>query len=45
MFGRGPGIHDRSGTGWSRLCLGYKRGVCFSGYPAGHINLRIAVSA
>ena len=28
-FGRGPGPLDRSGVGWSRLCLGYKRGVCF----------------
>jgi hypothetical protein len=35
---------DRSGTGWSCLCLGYKRGVCFFGYPAGHIDSRIAVS-
>jgi hypothetical protein len=43
-FGRGPKTRDKSGTGWSRLCLGCKRGVCFSGYPAGHINSRIAVS-
>jgi hypothetical protein len=43
-FGRGPGTRDRSGTGWSRLCLGCKRGVCFSGYPTGHIDSRIAVS-
>ena len=28
-FGLGPGPLDRSGMGWSRLCLGYKRGVCF----------------
>jgi hypothetical protein len=43
-FGRGPGTLDRSGMGWSRLCLGYKRGVCFLGYPAGHIDSRITVS-
>jgi hypothetical protein len=43
-FGRGPGTRDRSGTGWSRLYLGCKRGVCFSGYSAGHIDSRIAVS-
>jgi hypothetical protein len=43
-FGRRPGPLDRSGTGWSCLCLGYKRGVCFSGYPAGHIDSWIAVS-
>jgi hypothetical protein len=30
-FGRGPGTRDRSGTGWSRLCLGCRRGVCFWG--------------
>ena len=29
MFGRGPGPHDRRVVGWSCLCLGYKRGVCF----------------
>ena len=28
-FGQGPGPLDMSGMGWSRLCLGYKRGVCF----------------
>ena len=28
-FGRGPGPRDRSGKGWSCLCLGYKQGVCF----------------
>ena len=33
-FGRRPRPRDRSGMGWSCLCLGYKRGVCF-GYPAG----------
>ena len=32
-FGRGPGPLDRSGMGWSCLCLGYKRGVCF-GVPS-----------
>jgi hypothetical protein len=43
-FGRGLGTLNMSGTGWSRLCLGCKRGVCFLGYPAGHINSWIAVS-
>jgi hypothetical protein len=33
-FGRGPRSLDISGMGWSCLCLGYKRGVCFSGYLA-----------
>jgi hypothetical protein len=28
-FRRRPGPLDGSGMGWSRLCLGYKRGVCF----------------
>ena len=28
-FGRGPGPHDRRVMGWSCLCLGYKRGMCF----------------
>ena len=28
-FGWGPRPHDRSGMGWSCLCLGYKRGMCF----------------
>ena len=28
-FGRGPGPRDRRVMGWSCLCLGYKRGVCF----------------
>ena len=32
-FGRGPGPLDRSGMGWSRLCLGYER-ACVSRYPA-----------
>ena len=32
-FGRGPRPLDRSGMSWFRLCLGYKRGVCF-GVPS-----------
>jgi hypothetical protein len=44
-FGRRPGTHDRSGTGWSHSCLGCGRGVCFSGYLARHINSRITISA
>ena len=32
-FGRGPRPHDRRVVGWSCLCLGYKRGVCF-GVPS-----------
>ena len=28
-FGRGLGPRDRRVVGWSYLCLGYKRGVCF----------------
>ena len=32
-FGRGSGPCDRSGMGWSCLCLGYKRGICF-GVPS-----------
>ena len=28
-FGRGPGPLDRRVVGWSYLCLGYKRDVCF----------------
>jgi hypothetical protein len=43
-FRRGPGTLNRSGTGWSCLCLGCKQGVCFLGYPAGHIDSWIAVS-
>jgi hypothetical protein len=43
-FGRGPGTRDRSRMGWSRSCRGYERGVCSSGYPAGYIDSRIAVS-
>ena len=30
-FGRGPGPLDRRVVGWSCLCLGYKRDVCFRG--------------
>jgi hypothetical protein len=33
-----------TGAGWSRLCLVCKRGVCFSGYPAGQFDSRIVVS-
>jgi hypothetical protein len=43
-FGRRPRPLDRSGMGWSCLCLGYKQGVHFLGYPAGHIDLWIVVS-
>jgi hypothetical protein len=43
-FGWGSRTLDRSETGWSRLCLGCKRGMCFSGYPAGHIDSWIALS-
>ena len=32
-FGRRPGPYDRSGMGWSCLCLGYKR-ACVLGYLA-----------
>ena len=32
-FGRGPRPLDRRVVGWSCLCLGYKRGVCF-GVPS-----------
>ena len=28
-FGRGPRPRDRRVVGWSCLCLGYKRGMCF----------------
>jgi hypothetical protein len=34
-LGQGPRPLDRSGTGWSCLCLGYKRGVCFRGTQLG----------
>jgi hypothetical protein len=43
-FRQRPRTLDRSGTGWSRLCLGCKWGVCFLGYPAEHINSRIVIS-
>jgi hypothetical protein len=43
-FGRGSRPLDRSGTGWSRLCLGYKRGLYFLGYLVGHIDSRITIS-
>ena len=29
MFGWRPRPYDRRVAGWSCLCLGYKRGVCF----------------
>ena len=32
-FVRGPSPLDRRVVGWSNLCLGYKRGVCF-GVPS-----------
>ena len=32
-FGRGPGPLDRRVVGWSYLCLGYKRAMCF-GVPS-----------
>ena len=32
-LGRRPRPHDRSGMGWSCLCLGYKQGMCF-GVPS-----------
>jgi hypothetical protein len=32
-LGRGPRALDRRGMGWSRLCLGHRRGVCF-GVPS-----------
>ena len=34
-FGQGPRPHDRRVVGWSCLCLGYKRGVCFWGTQLG----------
>jgi hypothetical protein len=34
QFGWGPGPRDKSEIGSSYLCLGYKRGVCFSGFLA-----------
>ena len=33
QFGQGPRPHDRRVVGWSCLCLGYKRSVCF-GVPS-----------
>ena len=30
-FGRGPRPLDKRVMGWSCLCLGYKRGMCFWG--------------
>ena len=37
-FGWGSGPPDRRVVGWSYLCLGYKQGVCFLGYPAGQFD-------
>jgi hypothetical protein len=38
-------LDPMTGVEWVGLvCLGYKQGVCFSGYPARHIDSRIAVS-
>ena len=34
-FGRRPGPHDKRVMGWSCLCLGYKRGLCFRGTQLG----------
>ena len=34
-FGQGPGPCDRRVMGWSCLCLGYKRGMCFWGTQLG----------
>ena len=34
-FGLGPRPHDRRVVGWSCLCLGYKRGMCFWGTQLG----------
>jgi hypothetical protein len=34
-LGRRPGPLDRSGTGWSYLCPGYKQDVCFRGTQLG----------
>ena len=34
-FERGPGPCDRRVMGWSCLCLGYKRGMCFWGTQLG----------
>ena len=35
QFGRGPRPPDWRVVGWSCLCLGYKRGVCFRGTQLG----------
>ena len=35
QFGRGPGHPDKRVMGWSCLCLGYKRGMCFLGTELG----------
>ena len=36
-FGRGPGPRDRRIVGWSCLCSGYKRDVCFRGTQLGEL--------
>jgi hypothetical protein len=38
-FGRGPRTLDKSGMGWSCLCLGYKRDKCF-GVPSCNTLIR-----
>ena len=35
-FRWGPRSHDRRVMGWSCLCLGYKRSMCFQGTQLGH---------
>ena len=35
QFRQGPRPYDRRVVGWSYLCLGYKRGVCFRGTQLG----------
>jgi hypothetical protein len=42
-FRQGPGPLDRSGIGWSCLCLGYKWGVCFGGTQLRYIGSWIAI--
>ena len=42
-FGRGPEPHDRRVMGWSCLCLGYKRDVCFRGTQLGALIRELPV--
>ena len=35
LFERVPGPQDRTVMGWSCLCPGYKRGMCFQGPQLG----------